>query len=78
MCFSIVTRKICLCKKCFEAYYQTIINFISLKNENENSEDDSNDAYNLQEPHDSDDDVTIDGDLLFMIITRKIMYAAMI
>ena len=33
LCFSIATRKICLCKKYFEAYDQKIINFISLINE---------------------------------------------
>ena len=48
-------------KKYFEAYDQTIFNFISLKNENRNSEDDSDNFRNLQEPHDSDDDVTVDG-----------------
>ena len=53
--------KICLYKKCFEAYDQTIIKFTSLTNENKNSEDDSDDSDNLQEPHDSDDDVTVDG-----------------
>ena len=51
-----------LCKKFLEAYDQTIINFISLTNENKNSEDDSDDSGYLQEPHDSDDDVTVDGD----------------
>ena len=50
-----------MCKKCFEAYDQTIINFISLTNENKNSEDDSDDSEDLQESHDSDDDVTVDG-----------------
>ena len=33
-CSSIATCKVCLCKKCFEAYDQKIINFISLTNEN--------------------------------------------
>ena len=49
-------------KKCFEACDQTVINFISLTNENKSSEDDSEDDEDLQEPHDSDDDVTVDGD----------------
>ena len=62
--------------KCFEAYDQTIINFISLTNE-KNSEDDSDDFDDLQEPRDSDDDVTVDGDF-FLRITKKIMYTAMI
>ena len=48
-----------MCKKFFEAYDQTILNFISLKNENENYEDNDDD---LQEPHDSYDDVAVDGD----------------
>ena len=56
-------------QKIFEAYNQTIINFISLKNENKNSEDDSDDSNNLQEPHSSDDDVTVDG--VFLRITKK-------
>ena len=55
------TCKIFLCKKLFEAYDQTIINFISLTNVNKNSEDDSGDDGNLQELHDSDDYVTVDG-----------------
>ena len=61
-CCSIETCKICLCNKYFEAYDQTIINFISLTNEHENSKDDSDDSKDLQEPHDSDDDVTVDRD----------------
>ena len=65
-CCSIVTRNICLCNKCFEAYDQKIINFISLTNENKNSEDNSNDSDDLQEPHDSDDDVTVEGYLFSM------------
>ena len=52
-----------LCKKFFQAYDQTIINFISLTNENKNSEDYYDDSGDLQEPHDSDDDVIVDGDL---------------
>ena len=51
-----------LWKKCFEAYDQTIINLISHTNENKNSEDNSDDSDYLQEPHYSDDDVTVDGD----------------
>ena len=47
--------------KYFEAYYKTIIYFISLTNENENIKDYSNDDEDLQEPYYSDDDVTIDG-----------------
>ena len=54
--------KICFCKKKFQAYDQTIIDFISLKNENKDSKDNSVNSNNLQEPHDSDDDVTIYGD----------------
>ena len=41
------------------------INFISLTNEHKNSEDYSDDSNNLQEPHDSDDDVTVDGDFFY-------------
>ena len=62
LCCSIATCKIFLCKKFFEAYDQTLISFISITNENKNSEDDSDD---IQEPHDSDDDVTVDGDYYF-------------
>ena len=61
MCCSIATCKVCLLNKWFEAYYQTIINFTSLPNENKNSEDDSDDSDDLQELYDSDDDVTVDG-----------------
>ena len=50
-----------MCKQFFVANDQTIIYFISLTNENKNSEDDSDDSENLQEPHNSDDDVTVDG-----------------
>ena len=42
-----------------------------------NSEDDFDDSENLQEPHHSDDDVTVDGDF-FLRITKTIMYAEMI
>ena len=56
--------------KCFEAYDKTIINFISLKNENKNSGDDSNDSEDLQEPPDSDDDVTVEG-YYFLRITKN-------
>ena len=52
---------ICFCNKCFEAYNQTIINFISLTIENKTSKDDSDDYNGLQEPHYSDDDVTVYG-----------------
>ena len=62
LCYSIAMCNICLCKKWFEAYVQKIINSVSLKNENKNSEDDSGDSDNLQEHHDSDDDGTVDGD----------------
>ena len=41
------------------------MNFISVKNENQNSKDDSDDSNDLQEPHDLDDDVTVDGDYFF-------------
>ena len=54
-----------MCKKWFEEYDQNIINFISLTNENKNNEDDSDDSDNIQEPHDSDDDVTVDGGSFF-------------
>ena len=70
--------KICLCNKCFEAYDQTILNFISLTNVNKNSENDSNDSDNLQEPHDSNDYVTVDVDYFFLITTKTIMYSEMI
>ena len=43
---------------------QSLILFI-LKIENKDSEDNSDDSGNLQEPHDSDDDVTVDGDFYF-------------
>ena len=49
-----------MCKKYFAAYDQTIINFISPTDENKNSEDNSNDSDDLQEPHDSDDNGTVD------------------
>ena len=57
-----VPCKICLYKKCFEAYDQTIIYFISPINKNKSSEDDSDDSEDIQQPHDSDDDGTVDGD----------------
>ena len=60
LCCSIVTCKICLCKKCLEEYYQKIINSISVTSEI-NSKDNSDDSNNLQEPRDSDYDVTVDG-----------------
>ena len=53
-----------MCKKCFKAYDQNIINFISLTGENKNSDGNSYDDDYLQEPHDSDDDVTVNGDLI--------------
>ena len=43
-----------------------------------NSEDDSDDSGDLQEPHDSDDDVTVDGDSFFLRTTKTIMYAEII
>ena len=52
LCCSIATCNIFLSKEFFEAYDKTIINFISLTNENKNGEDDFNDSKNLQEPHD--------------------------
>ena len=60
MCCGIATCKVCLWKKCFEAYDQTIINFIYLKNENKNSEDYYDNSEYLQKSHYSDDDVTVD------------------
>ena len=62
MCCSIATCNICLRKKCFEACYQTIFNLISIANENKNSKENSDDSDDLQKTHDSDDDVTVDGD----------------
>ena len=59
-CLCKASWKVCLCKKLFESYDQTLINFISIINENENSEDNSNDDNGLQEPHVSDDDVPVD------------------
>ena len=56
---------------------KTIINFISLTDE-KNSEDDSDDSENLQEPHYSDDDETVDGYYFVLRITKTIVYAAMI
>ena len=50
-----------LCEKYFEEYDQIIITLIPVTNEKENSEDDSDDDGNIQEPHDLDDDVTVDG-----------------
>ena len=50
-----------LCEKYFEEYDQIIITFIPVSNEKENSEDDSEDDGNIQEPYDLDDDVTVDG-----------------
>ena len=50
---------------------------ISLTNENKNSKDHYKDSDNLEEPHDSDDDVIVGGDL-FLGITKTIMYAAII
>ena len=64
MCCGKATSKISLCKKYFEAYDQTVINFISLTNENKYSKDNSYDYENLQEPHDSDDDMTVDRDFV--------------
>ena len=69
-------RFICA-KQFFESYDQTITNFISLTNENKNIKDDSNYSNYLQEPHDSDYDVTVDRDF-FLGINKAIMYAAMI
>ena len=66
-----------LCKKCFEAFDQKIINLISLTNENKNSVEDSNDDDDLQEPHDSYYGVTVDG-VFFLRITKTIIYAAII
>ena len=51
-----------MCKEWFESYDQKIIYLISLTNENENCEDYSDNDDDTQEPHDSDDDVTVDGD----------------
>ena len=65
LCCSITTCYICLCKKLFEAYDQKIINFISLTNKNKNSKDDSDNSDDIKEPHDSDDDVTVDGYYFF-------------
>ena len=76
MCCSIATCKICLRNRCFEACDKTIIIFISLTNENKNSEENSDNSNDLQEPHDSDDDVTVDGD--FFLRIKKKMYEAMI
>ena len=56
--------------------WSKIINIISLTNEKNSEDNFGNDDY-LQEPHDSDNDMTIDG-YFFLRITKKIMYAAMI
>ena len=50
----------CLCKKCFESYDQTIINLISHTNENKNCQYNYDDSDNFQETHYSDDVVTAD------------------
>ena len=39
-----------------------------------NSKNDSNNDVNLQEPQDSDDNVTVYGDSFFLIINKTIMY----
>ena len=56
--------KVFFCKKCLEEYDQTIINFISLTNENEDSEDDYDNGNDLQETHYLYDDMTVDGIVL--------------
>ena len=66
-----------MCKKCFEVHDQIIIHFLSLTNEKK-SKNNSDDDDNLQEPHDSEDDMTPDGDNCFLRITKTVMYAAMI
>ena len=78
LCFSIATCSVCLCKKFFEAYNKTIINYIFITNENEDSKVNSVYDEDLQEPHDSDGDVIVDGYFYFPIITKTIMHAAMI
>ena len=59
-CCTISTCNICICKKCFKAYDQNIINYISLTDENENCNNNSEDDNDLQEPYDKDDDVNVD------------------
>ena len=71
LCFRIATWNICVCNTCFEAYDQIIYSFISLTNENKNCKEDSHDSNNLQEPHDSDDNVTADGDFFSKNDQRK-------
>ena len=43
-----------------------------------NNKDGSYNSNYIQEPYYSDDDVTVDGDNIFLRITKTIMYAAMI
>ena len=64
LCCSLARCKICFCKKSFEAHYQTIIDFIYLT-KNKDSKEDYDDSDNLEEPHGSNDDVTVDGDYHF-------------
>ena len=78
LCCSIATYSVCFCKKFFEAYDKTIINFISITNENEDSKVNFVYDKHLQEPHDSDGDVIVEGYFNFLIITKAIMHAAMI
>ena len=65
LCCNIETYNICLWKKWFKSYDQNINNFIYLEVENENLYNYSDNDNDLQEPHDSDDDTTIDVYFIF-------------
>ena len=69
---------VCLCKKFFKSYDQTIIYFIFLTNENKNSEDNFDNDNDVQEPHDSDYDMTVDVYFYFLMVPKTITNAAMI
>ena len=64
-CCNTATCNDYLWKKRLEAYYKTIFNFVSITDENKSHDNNFENDKNLQEPHDSDDDDTIDVDLLF-------------
>ena len=70
LCCSIATCSVCLCNNFFEAYDKTIINFISITNENEDSKVNSIYDKDLQEPHDSDGDVIVDGYFYSLKVTK--------
>ena len=45
--------------------WSNIISLVSLTDDNENFDKNSDSDNNLQETHDSDDDVTVDGDFIY-------------